>query len=406
MSTRLLLAIDEQWPARPDCPWVLLGPDGKPLSEGQSEPRHWPAAADCEVVLGGPQCLWLDVPLPRGARRDLPRLLAYALEDRLLKDPDTQHLTVSHRRPADDGERDLAGVLVVSRERLRQVVAQLAAIGRPPRRVMAELQTAPADADVWHLAVSPAGAILRRTPGSGLALDADILGPLLAQQAASARAANAAPTRIEVHLAPGCASPDLAALQAETALEIRLADAYRWWQGAERKTANLLHDEFAYRDSGPGWAGKLRPALAVGTTALAVWLLANVGEVLWMKHRLGQIDQRIERVYTTTFPNSPAVAPAAQMRQQLNQARARHGLLRDDDALALLAQAAEALGTDAAGGIAALRFEDGRLDLTLAGPAAARAEAVVGLLTSRGLLADLRQDGATTHLLLRRENLQ
>ena len=94
------------------------------------------------------------------------------------------------------------------------------------------------------------------------------------------------------------------------------------------------------------------------------------------------------------------------MRQQLNLERARHGLLRDDDALALLAQAAEALGTDAAGGVAALRYEDGRLDLTLNGPAAARAEAVVGLLTARGLLADLRRDGASTHLLLRRETLQ
>ena len=100
MNHRLLLAIDEQWPTRPDCPWVLLGPDGRPVSEGHSEPRHWPAAAECEVVLTGPQCLWLEVPLPRAKRADLPRLLAYALEDRLLKDPDTQHLTVSHRRPA------------------------------------------------------------------------------------------------------------------------------------------------------------------------------------------------------------------------------------------------------------------------------------------------------------------
>ena len=120
MSHRLLLAIDEQWPTRPDCPWVLLGPDGQPTAEGHSEPRHWPAAAECEVVLTGPQCLWLEVPLPRAKRSDLPRLLAYALEDRLLKDPDTQHLTVSHRRPAGDGERELTGVLVVARERLRQ----------------------------------------------------------------------------------------------------------------------------------------------------------------------------------------------------------------------------------------------------------------------------------------------
>ncbi|MBP8133158.1 MAG: hypothetical protein KAY13_02710, partial [Zoogloea sp.] len=208
--TRLLLAIDEQWPTRPDCPWVLLGPDDQRIEEGHSEPRHWPAAAECEVVLTGPQCLWLEVPLPRSARRDLPRLLAYALEDRLLKDPDTQHLTVSHRRPADDGERDLAGVLIIARDRLRNLIAQLTAIGRPPRRVVAEVQTAPAGPDAWQLSLSACGAILRSGPNSGLALDNDILIPLLAQQAATSRAANTAPAHIEVHSAPGTPAPDLA----------------------------------------------------------------------------------------------------------------------------------------------------------------------------------------------------
>lgn len=405
MSTRLLLAIDEQWPARPDCPWVLLGPDGKPLSEGHSEPRHWPAAAECELVLTGPQCLWLEVPLPRGAKRDLPRLLAYALEDRLLKDPDTQHLTLSHRRPADDGERDLAGVLVVARERLRQLVAQFAAIGRPARRVFAEVQTAPTG-EGWHLSLSSTGAILRTGSTGGVTLDADILTPLLAQQAATARAANTAPAQVELHLAPGTPAPDLAVLQTETGLTLTTAAPYRWWQGVDRKAANLLQGEFAFRDASAGWFGKLKPAVLLGCGALALWLTVNIGEVLWLRHQVGQLGDRIERVYRTTFPNSPVVAPAAQMRQQLNLERGRHGLLRDDDALALLAQAAEALGTDAAGGIAAVRFEEGRLDLTLTGPAAARAEAVVGLLASRGLLANLRADGATAHLLLRRENLQ
>lgn len=406
MSHRLLLAIDEQWPARPDCPWVLLGPDGRPVSEGHSEPRHWPAAAECEVVLTGPQCLWLEVPLPRAKRADLPRLLAYALEDRLLKDPDTQHLTVSHRRPAGDGERELTGVLVVARERLRQITAQLAAIGRPPRRMLAEVQTAPSGGEAWQLSLSAAGAILRSGAEAGVALDAELLAPLLAAQAATARAANTAPAHVALHLAPGCPAPDLAALQAEAALDIRPGAPYLWWEGAAGKVANLLHGEFAFREQGGGWLGRLAPAAALGVGALALWFVVGVGEVLWLRHQQDSIEERIERIYRSSFPNGPVVAPAAQMRQQLNLERARHGLLRDDDALALLAQAAEALGTDAAGGVAALRYEDGRLDLTLNGPAAARAEAVVGLLTARGLLADLRRDGASTHLLLRRETLQ
>lgn len=403
--TRLLLALDEQWPTRPDCPWVLLGPDGQPVSEGHSEPRHWPAAAECEVVLTGPQCLWLEVPLPRAARRDLPRLLAYALEDRLLKDPDTQHLTLTHRRPSDDSDKDLAGVLVIARERLRNLAAQLAAIGRAPRRVMAEVQTAPPGGDNWQLSLGPAGAILRCDGHGGLALDIDILAPLVAAQATAARAANRAPGGLEVRAAPGHALPDLPALEADSGLPTQPGAPYLWWQGATGKAANLLNGDFAPRSSSHRLAAIGKP-LALAGAALGIWLAATVGEVLWLKHSLSGIGERIERVYRSSFPNAPAIAPAAQMRQQLNLERARHGLLRDDDALALLARATEALGNDAAGSVAALRYEEGRLDLTLSGQGAARAEAVVGLLASRGVLADLRRDGATLHLLLRPETLQ
>lgn len=404
--TRLLLAIDEHWPATPECPWVLLGPDGRPLSEGLSGPRHWPAADECEVLLTGAQCLWLDVLLPRGARRDLPRLLSYALEDRLLKDPDTQHLSLSHRRPSPDGERDLAGVVVIARERLRNLLAQLAAVGRAPRRINSELQTAPAGDEGWHLSLGTGGAILRSSPEAGVALDRDILVPLLASQAAGARAANREPARLQLHLAPGSPPPDLAALQAESGLALEVADPYLWWQGHGQRAVNLLHDEFAGHDQRAARLRRLGAPMALAGGALALWLTINVGEVLWLKHVEGGIESRIERVYRSTFPNAPVIAPAAQMRQQLNGQRARHGLLRDDDALALLAQAAEALGTDASDGVVALRFDEGRLDLTLNAPAAARAEALVGLLASRGLLADLRRDGNATHLLLRPENLQ
>jgi hypothetical protein len=250
MSHRLLLAIDEQWPTRPDCPWVLLGPDGQPAAEGHSEPRHWPAAAECEVVLTGPQCLWLEVPLPRAKRSDLPRLLAYALEDRLLKDPDTQHLTVSHRRPAGDGERDSPACW--------SSPASACARSRPARRHRPPAAPgAGRGADRTGrrrgLAAQPVGG--RRDPAqqreAGIALDADILAPLLAAQAATARAANTAPSHVALHLAPA-ARPRPRALQAEAALDIRPA-ALPVVAGRRRKAANLLHGEFAFREQGGGW---------------------------------------------------------------------------------------------------------------------------------------------------------
>ena len=297
-------------------------------------------------------------------------------------------------------------MLVIARDRLRTLVAQLDAIGRSPRRVLAEVQTAPAGNDAWHVSLSASGAVLRVAPTSGIALDRDILGPLLTQHAANARTANQAPSHIEIHAEPGTALPDLDALATETGIPLRTGSPYAWWRGADRQASSLRHGEFGSRDRNSAWMDRLGPALALGGGALALWLIAGVGEVLWLRHSLDGIGQRMARVYQTSFPNTPVVSPAAQMRQQLNLERARHGLLRDDDALALLAQASDALGTDAGDSVAALHFEEGRLDLTLTGPALDRADALAGLLASRGLLADLRRDGNAVHLVLRRETLQ
>lgn len=404
MSTRLLLALDEHWPDPAVCRWVLLGADDRPLAEGHSDPRHWPAAATCEVLLCGPQVLWLEVALPptrRQNRRDLPRLLAYALEDRLLADPDTQHLTPTHRQPAPDDEGTLAGVLVIARERLRTLLNQLDALGRRPRRIVAEVQSAPASAQDWHLSLSAAGAILRCGPRHGIALDVDTLPELLLHALSHARAANQEPERLRLHLEAGLAAPDL-----DLGLQPTPDSPYRWWQGISAGADNLLHDEFAAPAAAGAGLGRLRAPLQLACAALAIGFIAHLGEVLWLRHQHDELKARIARIHQTTFPGTPAVAPLAQMRRALAQERSAHGLLRHDDALTLLAQAADALGTEASGSVRALHFEDGMLDLTLSPAALQRQQALLDVLNARGLLATLRQDGASTHLLLRAEILQ
>ena len=405
MSDRLLLALDEHWPARPACPWVVLGADDQPLAEGCSEPSHWPPADSCEVLLCGAQVLWLEVPLPAQNRRsELPRLLAYALEDRLLADPDTQHLTFVQLRR--EGERALASVLVVDKERLRTLLTRLAALGRAPRRVFAELETAPAGSDEWHLSLAAHGATLRSGPRGGVAIDREFAAPLLSRHLASALAAGKAPPRVCVHVEAGQPQADLAGLAERLGVAVAAGESYRWWDFPTRAATDLLHDEFATRETRGGTLAGLRLPLSVGAALLGVWLIVAVGEVFWLRHQHDELAARMARIYQATVPNSPLVAPAAQMRQQLAQERMRHGLLRHDDALALLAQAAEALGSEANESVLALRFEDGVLDLALAGPALARADALPALLGARGLLASVRRDGEGVHLLLRAELLQ
>lgn len=400
MTHRLIIKLDAAWPTPASTPWILLGPDGQPLAEGFSEPRHWPAAGECLTVLGGAQSVWLPTTLPPGARRDLGRLLAYALEERLLADPDSQHLTVSDRqRDAAGGER--VGVLVAGRERLRQLLAQLKAIGRAPLALYSELQGAPAAVGEWHLTLDEPLAIFRPDPGSAICLESALLGPLLEQQWAAASAADRRPAALIVHRAPGCQLP-LPALPADC--PVRDGAPYAWWAAAAAgRAANLLHDEFAPPARRSSEFARLRAPLGLLAATLALWLLGNLGEILWLEHRLRDDRARMARLFRGNFPEQPVIAPLAQMRQQLNLERSRHGGLRDDDALALLAAAGDALGADAADAIDGLRYADGRLDLTLSDGAAAAAGALPARLAASGRLAEISRDGGRSHLLLRPE---
>ena len=389
MNTRLILLVDEHWPARPALPWVLVDDAGRTLSEGSSEPRHWPAAAECAVVLAGSQCAWHRARLPRGARREEGRLLAYALEDQLLRDPDSQHLVTTSRENNEEGVT--LRVLVTARERLRHVVAQLAAIGRPPVAVWSELQCAPASAAGWHLAKSEAHLILRSGPQQGEVLDPPLAAalPLLQHALAQARAANRAPATLTLHLAAGQLAPDPAELQA-LALDCETGPAYEWWQA--QAATNLLQGEFASRHQRDGWFARLRWPLRLATASLAILLAANVGQVLWQRHQLADLEARMARLFQTAVPNTPAIAPAAQLRRQLDDQRARHGRLREDDLLALLSAYGEARGVEARDSLRGLRYSAGQLQLDLAALAPDEAAELGARLAARGFRTRSQED--------------
>nr|MBL8412420.1 hypothetical protein [Dechloromonas sp.] len=399
MTTRLLLRIEEHWPARPEAAWVLLGHGGEVCAEGESDPRHWPGADECWVILAGPQCVWLETRLPRAARRDAQRLLGYALEDRLLGDPDSQHLTVSHRR-RDAGNSEQVGVLVVARERLRELLAQFAALGRPLTRCVSEVQLAPSSADAWHVSVAGGTAIVRPAPDTGFAADVDLLPAVLDTQLAAARAANREPQRIVLHRAAGSIQPCPGEIPGLVDGQV-----YRWWQGAPIAD-NLLHDEFSVPGARPAWLAGLRTPVLMALAASVIWLLGSLGEIIWQRHQLAGIEARLTRTFQSAFPNSPPIAPLAQMRRQLNDERARHGLLRDDDALALLAAVADLLGTEATDHLAGLGYADGRLELRW--PASFPRQRLADIqrgLAARGLLAEVSEKAGAPHLFVRTELL-
>lgn len=370
MSETLVLHLDDDWPATPAAPWVLLDAAGRPVAEGDSAPRHWPQARRVHVLLGGPQAAWLRLQLPNAPRRDEPRLLAYALEEHLVHDAETQHLTVSRRSAHEDGVR--LDVLVIARARLSALLAGLDALGRPPSRVGLVMEALPAAAPgAWQLAASAGAACYLRLGdapatahdrGTAIALLAHLLGA----------DAPALPTRV---LASGD-DPLVAELAAALppGRELETLAAPPWWQGAARAT-NLLHGAFASRQERRRWRRALKgPALLAGVALAALWL-ASLADVLSQRAELADLRSRMARLLETTLPGTPAIAPVQQLARALEPLRAERGLLREDDFLALLQRYALHAPVAAP---AALRYDAGRLRLEFGGapPAAAELEAL------------------------------
>ncbi|MCB1928201.1 MAG: hypothetical protein KDH17_09225 [Rhodocyclaceae bacterium] len=393
MSSRLIVLVDEHWPTRPSAPWALVGDDGRLQAEGSSEPRHWPPADDCVIVLAGSQCTWHETRLPRGARREEARLLAYALEDRLLSDPDGQHLTVVGREVEEGGVT--LGVLVVARERLRALCAQLAAIGRPPVAAHAELQCAPGgDNPDWHLAVAEHGLVLRPGTAPAIALDPPLATalPLLSHALDRARAANTLPASIAIHAAPGV-DVGMPPEAADLGCRFDAAAAYLWWQACPAAT-NLLQGQFAPSHKRAGWVGRLRGPMRLAAASAAILLLASAGEVLLQRQRLDDLELRMQRLFETALPNTPAIAPAAQLQRRLDEVRMRHGQLRDDDLLALLAAYAQARGVATRDSVAALDYRDGHLTLALPAIPASDRDRLGARLAALGYDAGAGRSGA------------
>jgi len=405
MTQRLIIYIDENWPDHPSAPWVLLDERDRLVQEGRSEPRHWPNADSCEIVLGATQASWLATQLPRTASRHQDRVLRYALENQLVKDVEDQHLVVTRRRTTEDGIA--VNVLVVGRSRLRRLLAQFEALGRRPARMVSELQTAPTPTRpaTWTLTPGPTGGlVIRHGEQQGLAADPAFVNDLLMHLQRQPDAAAQTPQTLEIHAAVNGALPkeiDAAALQQATGLNCQIEPRHNWWKNI-RAASDLLHGEFASAVSRPHFL-KLRAPLWLAAAAAAIWLTASLGAVLWQRGQLHTAETRMLRLFEATLPNVPPVAPARQLVRSLDDVKSRHGLLRRDDFLSLLAVYSETRGAGARHSLRSLEYDNGTLRLTLNNGDAEELSLLQARFAALGYLLAASGDGSNRVALTVRE---
>lgn len=395
--TLLRLYLTETWPSDPACDWAVIGPEGRPTAEGHSDPRHWPGADSCEFVLAGAQALWLTARVPRAPRREQDRLVRFALEEHLVQEPDSQHFTITDR------EEEQLKVLVVARERLAQIQAQLAALGRMPLRAWAELETIAVAAEGWTLTRAANHGIVTASDMQAFALDLEggAPPPALVAALAHARVGNRLPACLVVRSSHDAPPLDLAAWSEVLGLPCEAGEPYRW--SAFNGRSNLLEGEFMPAQKRGRLLRQIRPALWLMAAVVLIQFVQTEGRLLWQRHQVAQAREAMQGVFRTAFPNQPIVDVGAQFRAQLAQLRHAHGQVADDDLLSMLATASDALGGDAQEALEAFRFEDGRLELTLAPRAAINLGPITERLKAHGLQVGKLTDNK---LALRRDTSQ
>lgn len=359
---KLLRILADSREATGNCQWSLLE-DGKDVMVGVGAMADLPRAGDrVQLVLPAARVLLTRVRLPRGSGRRGGSVLAFAVEERILGEPEASQVSCL----GVSGDEDI--LAVTDAKALASWHDALAQLGLTVDAVYCETLLLPLRAGEWSLAWDGREGFVRSGEFDGAATDSgdSRTPPLCLRQMVeeSRRQGTAVATLALFPTAPG-AVPDLDAWQAELGMAVRLVGTWNWQSAAVVAGAALPRPSRAWRIP-TAFVHRLRPAgwsLAAALCLHAVALLID-GSLLGLEQR--QLHKEMDSQFRAAFPEAVAVAdPALQMRRKLAQARHAAGQIDARDFVPMIALVAVAARELPAGALRAIEYGGDRLTLTL-----------------------------------------
>lgn len=322
------------------------------------------------------------VTLPPVKRAQQRQAALFALEDQLIDEPDGLHAAL--------GERTAAGkvpLLVVSRARLAAWLDSLAGHHLRPERVVVDVLALPLGEGAWSLLWEDDGVLVRTGPHSGYHIAAaqwPLLWPRLL-----AEAGELPPQRLR--LFDGRSAPQ-EALAGDELLPgggveyVANSSGLQWLVGEQTcaSAINLLQGPFSRREQ---WGVRLRP-WRPAAALLLLWLVIQGGMALFdlraLRGEEARLDQQMEALYRTTFPDARKVVdPALQMKQRLVALKSG-----DSGFMRLAALAAPAL-QGAGAQVKGMRYQEGALDVDVAIADTAALDGLRATLVGKGLQVEI-----------------
>jgi general secretion pathway protein L len=345
-------------------------------------------------VLPATEVLITRAHLPHSAKRHAGSVLAFAVEEETLGDPEA--IQVSWLGSAADADI----LAVADRHGLKAWHDALETAGIGEYEVHCETLMLPLTAGEWSLAWDGREGFVRTGEIEGAATDCgDRETPPLSLRLMldEAKARIEAPKSIVLYLpmaapdAESDATPDPDAWQHKLGVALRLAGPWDWRRAPTDAGVSLAQERQRWRLL-PGTLQRLRPAAWLVAIALAVHALGLIVDWTRLAGEQRSLRVQMESRFRTAFPDAVAVAdPALQMRRKLSDARHAAGQPDSGDFLPMIEKVATALKEVPAGALRIASYESGRMTLELA----AVEQGSVRRIVARLLQAGMRVDTAT-----------
>jgi len=386
------------------CRWALVNEGEEPVP-GEGPPAQLPRrAARVQLVIPAAQVLLARARLPSAARHRAGAVLAFAIEDRIVDEPDASE--VSWLGAA--GEDDI--VAVIEKAGLERWRKALSGAGLRSYEIHCETLLLPWTPSEWSLAWNGREGFVRTGEREGAATDSGdgAVPPLsLRLWLEAAKARDAAPSSIALYSTKPGAEPDVEAWTRELGVAVRLAGPWDWRAAPSEAGVVLAQERQRWEGVLRGIAARLRPAAWIlsGVVAFHAGALAVDWAVLAGEQRA--LRQQMESRFRALYPDAVAVAdPAIQMRRKLAEARHAAGVADGGDFLPMIERVAAAMKVVPECALRVLSYESGRMTLELAEPTEAKVNRLTAALTQAGLsvvrsAAAKRRGGAAILLTLR-----
>ena len=365
------------------CRWALVNDGQEPVS-GEGPPAQLPRrAARVQLVIPAAQVLLARVKLPSAARHHAGAVLAFAIEDRMVDEPDTSQ--VSWLGAA--GEDDIVAVIdKLGLERWRKA---LSAAGLRSYEIHCETLLLPWSPSEWSLAWNGSEGFVRTGEREGAATDSgDSAAPPLSLRLwlEAAKARGASPASVALYATKQGAEPDVEAWTRELGVGVRLAGPWDWRAAPPQAGVVLGQERQRWEGVLGGIAARLRPAAWILSAVVALHTVALVVDWAVLAREQRALRHQMESRFRALYPDAVAVAdPAIQMRRKLASARHAAGVADNGDFLPMIERVAAAMKVVPECALRVLSYESGRMTLELAEPTEAKVKRLVAALTQAGL---------------------